>query len=502
MSRISICSILCLLFTQGCIERSGSAAEPDSPGVSGDDDSGATGRIDGGRPTNDGSEAMSPDGQGSDQSGRDGGTSPMMDPDRSPAPDASSPPPPPLGDDACDRFCQRTQMCLFPACPGLDDLVGSEFCEGFCEGAPDSLLDETASLSCGDFVERIYSFSGELAEFCSDEMPPEECEAICEFAAECGFPGEGCTRLCRGTSAGQRDCLARADTCEALFGCIEDDDEDEGERGPDRVELCEPYCNRRSQCVFSECSSGTLQDGYTRACYRRCEANPPEFRDYQQFWDGSCADVVDAIRAEEPAIDARCDAEPEDACTNVCADTVVPCMGVTQAACEAECADWDRANQICVASADNCFDVNSCFGDPEGQELCRRNCDHFEACLDEACPPRIIPPRLTDGCTADCLQDPPSAAEVDAFVGRSCREVREFVYRGSPELRPLCEGNRDFRPTPDECGAFCDQTLLQCIGLGGRNFCTAACASLSREQYQCALENQANCDAINQCIDD
>ena len=134
------------------------------------------------------------------------------------------------------------------------------------------------------------------------------------------------------------------------------------------------------------------------------------------------------------------------------------------------------ANHVCLVRADSCREVNECFGDPEGQERCRRSCDVLQACMEEACPPRILPPTLTDGCTADCLDDPLSPRELEQWEALSCREVREVIYRGNRELRPFCEGGRDFRPTPDECVAFCDNALGACLGIGGRNFCLAGCS--------------------------
>ena len=91
---------------------------------------------------------------------------------------------------------------------------------------------------------------------------------------------------------------------------------------------------------------------------------------------------------------------------------------------------------------------------------------------------------------------------VDRFTDLSCRQVREeTVYRGNRELRPLCEGDGDFRPRPDECAAFCDGALGQCI-IGGRRFCLAACASITRDQYECALTADDDCAQIDTCLSD
>jgi len=100
------------------------------------------------------------------------------------------------------------------------------------------------------------------------------------------------------------------------------------------------------------------------------------------------------------------------------------------------------------------------------------------------------------------MSDPPDEEGVAGFEALECREVRNIVYRNNRQLRPVCEGGRDFRPTADECVAFCDDSLQACIGLGGRNFCLAACASLTREQYTCALEAQGDCVQISSCLED
>ena len=52
-------------------------------------------------------------------------------------PPTDDPPPPPANADACERFCSRMEMCLFPACDGLEDLVGPDFCGGWCRETSD-----------------------------------------------------------------------------------------------------------------------------------------------------------------------------------------------------------------------------------------------------------------------------------------------------------------------------------------------------------------------------
>ena len=120
-------------------------------------------------------------------------------------------------------------------------------------------------------------------------------------------------------------------------------------------------------------------------------------------------------------------------------------------------------------------------------------------CLTEACPPRILPPQLISSCTADCFNNPVSEEDLTQWEMSSCREVREVVYRDNQQLRPICEGNQDFRPSPEECAAFCDTSLDACL-LGGSALCLSACASLTRAEYECSLAAQGVCDEIDLCL--
>ena len=496
MGRTVFSLSLLVALSVGCIEKTGSSVDPGDTVTDAANNGGSSGALDG---------TISTDGGQAETDAAIPPPPPLADAGQTPDPSRPDsgemrpePPPPPPSDDACDRFCSRMDMCLFPACEGLDDIVPSGFCRQWCEDTPDEFLNETADLTCEGFVERLYSISDELGEFCSNDEPiPNECDEICEFAAQCGFPSDGCARLCRSLPQEQRNCMQRAEQCDEFFECIEDDGD---RRGPDPEELCGNFCQRRSVCIFNGCAPGTLPDGYTRACFDDCIDNPPAGREIQEFFNQTCEEIIAGVRAEDAQIDERCEASAEDSCATVCRDRVVQCMGIEQADCEAQCENWDEANHTCIVRADSCREVNECFGDPEGQARCRRSCDVLQTCMEEACPPRILPPTLTDGCTAGCLDDPISEDDLEEWENLSCREVREVIYRGNRELRPLCEGGRDFRPTPEECVGFCDNALGQCLGVGGRNFCLAGCASLTREEYSCALEAQGDCQRINECL--
>jgi hypothetical protein len=254
--------------------------------------------------------------------------------------------------------------------------------------------------------------------------------------------------------------------------------------------------------VIQWCAPGALPNEFVEDCIDACEADPPDVDVFREVFRGRCDDIIVDLRAAHPEIDMRCDAEEEQACQNLCADMVAPCGALDEAECVAQCEGWDEANFRCVQFSDSCRDLNACFGDEAGQQRCQDTCDRLQVCLLEACPPRIISPEMHINCTAGCLDDPPSARETEEWMDLSCADVRGWMYQRSRELRPLCEGNQDFRPTVDECTAFCDNIIGDCPFIGGRNFCLAGCASLTRDQYACAVERQDECDAIAACLAD
>ncbi len=478
----------------GCIEDSQTATPDDGQGGA----DGATAQGDGS--TGAGGNGMQPgrDGAPPDGPGPDARVSFDAQP---PVPDAATPPPPPPPPDnpraLCDAYFQRFDDCFAPQCPALaGDIDG--LCRPGCQQDPASLR-RYVGLSCEAFNEVIYLIAPQLEPVCEDAPAPPECEGICDVAVGCGFPGgaERCDLTCRTVAPPTRRCLAEnTDDCMALFGCFQ---QGPG-MGPDPMQICQGFCQRTAGCILNECAPGTLEDGYVRACTQDCLAEPLTPEQIQAFQAQQCPDIVADLVEADPRVAERCDNDAEAACDAICADIVQPCTDLDADTCRATCAAFDEANLRCVQFADSCGAVRACYGDAEGQDRCARTCDRLQSCLLEACPPRIIPPELDVNCTASCLADPPSEQETDDWLAASCLDIRRFAYQDNAQLAPLCEGGRDFRPSGDECAAFCDNGLQDCIGLGGRNFCLAACASLERDQYQCALEAQGACDAIDACL--
>ncbi|MEE2643573.1 MAG: hypothetical protein VYD19_01455 [Myxococcota bacterium] len=414
------------------------------------------------------------------------------------------PPPPAPELSACDRFCERMEGCFYPSCPQLGPISQSEqFCRGWCGGAGEEWLDQSAELSCEDFNTRIFAFSPELRALCTTEPGEMPCDQICEFGEVCGIDAGECQGLCGALDFGAQLCFSGAaelGDCQRYYACFEQVGRDPGQRG-DVGQICEDLCNREAICVFNGCAAGTLDENFVAECTEACVAGEPDEEALVARYDQSCEEIVAAVREADPVVDMRCESSPELACENLCAERVADCGMIDADACIADCEGWDRANFVCITRAESCEEVNVCLVDEETQALCRRSCDHLQSCLEEACPPRILPPQLTDGCTADCFAEGRSEEEIEEWEALSCRDVREFIYRGNRELRPICEGNQDFRATPEECAAFCDSELGECI-IGGRQLCLAACASLSRPQYVCALENRDDCEAIDVCLSD
>ncbi len=457
-------------------------------------------------PEGEGTKDASDNGGGSDGAvgGDDAGGDDAQPPDLGelpPPPDIDAdvpPPPPPPEGQGCPAYCQRLDECLAPACPALGDT--GQLCNGACRNLRDEQLRDLAQADCETFNQRIFDSIPQLARFCDDAAPPPEgCERVCDLAEECGAPGgrDQCLATCRAVDDRTRQCLFQAQDCASLGRCFNQP------MPPDDRQRCQGYCERQSQCVFMECAAGTLPDGWTRACIEACNQDPPPPEEMGWVFQQLCPEVVAGVRERDDGIDARCDNDEEDVCALLCDETVHPCSDeFDQADCEARCEGWGEANLRCLQLARDCREVNGCFGDPEGQARCEHWCERLQTCLHEACPPRILPPELDVGCTAGCLQNPPTEEQIAMVDEATCREVREIVYRNNQQLRPICEGGRDFRPSPDECAAFCDNGLQDCIGLGGRNFCLAACASLDRDQYGCALEARGDCVDIAACLED
>jgi hypothetical protein len=422
-------------------------------------------------------------------------------PSVTPEPD---PPPPSTELSACDRFCERVSGCLYPDCPALSGVSPDDFCRGWCGRDARDWLNESAELACDDFNQRIYGFSPEVRALCS-ESDGDPCGEICEFGEICGLVSDECSQNCGALNFDERLCFAAATElgdCQRYIRCLNGGGgRGDGGRDGGLEEACGAICEREASCIFNACALGTVTADYTDDCETTCVSETQSGAELMSRFRDSCDEIVTRVRESSPTVDERCEQDEEGSCEILCGDRVSECLSIEQADCVETCGSWDRAQHICLAEAGECSDVQGCFIDPDAADRCRRSCDYLQLCLEEACPPRIIPPQLTDGCTADCFEDPPSVEEIEEWEASTCREVREVVYRDNRQLRPICEGSQDFRASPEECSAFCDGDLGECI-IGGRSFCLAACSSLDRDQYQCALEAQSDCELIDTCLAD
>ena len=481
--------LLSAILAAGCIESSRTASgDPEGAGGAGDLEADALGGASGAGDSSQGRDAATPE--------ADDATPAERKPDAGVGvPDAGEVISP---QEICPALCDRVDECLPAACPVLDATPSAAgFCD-FCQGLGPDEAQKLVAATCEEIVAAAFEARPDAARFCSGEGPPpedERCAAACAFLTDCGGEIGNCERFCRQAPREIVDCVLAAQACQELQGCFGMGQEP----GPEQV--CGNVCARTGNCLQDACAPGTVGPAWFEACFDTCAGDPPGPDEMQRFFQSTCGDLVAQARAGDPALDTRCDASPEEACATLCDSRIVPCgADFAPDACVAACAGFSDANLRCVQNSPECEQVLACFGDPEGEARCERACERIEGCLLEACPPRAIPPDLSFRCTAGCLPDPPAEGEVQQVLAATCAEVRQFVYRNNRELAPVCEGGRDFRPTADECAAFCDNGLQACLGVGGRGFCLAGCASLTRDQYVCALEAQGDCEAINGCL--
>lgn len=431
----------------------------------------------------------------------------FFDAQRPPEPEAPEPevpepdPPEPEPADPCEAVCDQMYACFDAECAAL---AGAQFLDQLCDGlcdAPGRVQDQLLALECPAYIDALSEFIPDLPELCSDEPPPDECAEVCEFLPTCTdqIDQQTCQTFCRTFGEDELACLedaSAAGSCQAAFQCFPDEPPPE----EDPEENCAEVCQRQNLCVREICAPGTARPGDTRACFETCLQDPPSAAEVRANGQRRCAEIVGDLRAD-PDFDQRCNADGMGACAQLCADTVGEC--IDRAACEMACPGWNDTNLTCLRfSGGQCQAVDICVNSPEAQDRCERACGRWAQCLGEACPPRVLPPNLGENCAAGCLFDPPSADEVAAYEQLACAEVREQIYENNRELAPICEGDPEFHPTPDECVAFCERGLEDCIGVGGRDFCLGACSTLDREEYECALVAGEDCAAINACFMD
>lgn len=412
------------------------------------------------------------------------------------SPEPESPEPEP--EDLCEATCGQLYSCFESDCEAL---AGADFlddlCLNLCEAQP-RLQRQLLGLECGAYIEQLTEFIPELEDLCSDAPPPDACAPVCEFLTDCSpdVDAQSCVGFCRGFGDEQLACLTDAaedQACGAGFACFE-----EPPPPVDPEELCTEVCQRRNLCVTQECAPGTLQPGDGRACLQACLTDPPSEDEALALSRQRCGALVAELNAD-PAFAERCAADDMQACVQLCDDVVGDCQ--QRDACLAACPGWNDTNLTCLRfSGGQCNAVDVCINSPEAQQRCETSCARWSECLGEACPPRILPPTLGVNCAAGCLFDPPTDEAVQAYLNLECAEVRANIYEENRELAPICEGDPEFNPGPDECVAFCERGLEACIGIGGRNFCLGACASLTREEYECALAAGEDCAAINACL--
>ena len=310
--------------------------------------------------------------------------------------DITEPDPPPPADNlsSCDRFCERVEGCLYPACPNLSMIPPDDFCEGWCSGGARAgeWLDQSADLSCDLFNQRIFGFSPEVRALCQEE-DEDQCEEICAFGELCGLVSDSCPQNCERLDFGGRLCFSGATElgdCQRYIQCLRggDDGGGRGDRRPDEEELCAELCDREASCVFNACAPGTLTERVISECQVECEANISSEMIMSRYAQ-TCEEVVENIRANDSEVNARCDQDEASACELLCEDQVSSCLNIDQETCLANCDSWDQANYICLAEAGDCEEVQGCFIDADEQDRCRRSCDYLQICLEEACPQHL-----------------------------------------------------------------------------------------------------------------
>ena len=416
----------------------------------------------------------------------------------------SEPPPPSPNLDACDRFCQRIEDCVYPGCEAISQIPPQQFCRGWCQSTGEEWLNQGADLSCEDFSRRIYGFSPELQTLCEADPNVDNCESICEFGTVCGLVSNECLDNCNRAGVQSQLCFqsaSEAGDCRRFAQCLQGGGGQGDGRQDSYEDVCTDLCEREISCVSNACAPGSVNAASTNDCVDACVQEQASQEELFARYQRSCEEVVTETLMNDSALAELCQTPEDQVCSLLCTSTVTGCGELDQTNCEAECAGWDEANYYCLRTSATCDEVSICLIDQSEQERCRRSCDHLQLCLEEACPPRIIPPELTDTCTADCFEDPLSEEELIDWEMSSCREVREFIYQDNQQLRPICEGNQDFRPTPAECSAFCDAGFDTCI-LGNRTICLSACSGLTREQYTCSLQAGTDCQSIESCLVD
>jgi hypothetical protein len=494
------------LALSGCITEDTAADDAEGGGAEDAGGSGASGASSGGDAGDDTSDpdrdgdappTILPDGDGPPPALEDGGVEDPAPEDGGveTPPDAMRPAP----DDReglIEAVCRHWYACFERECAPFAD---ADWLEDICDSLdaqPTATLNDLLDTDCWEVVVLTFQDEEDATAYCSEEPPTPACEQVCSYLTECGVDEDEtdfCPGYCRTLDDAERQCFLDArerQDCPGYFACFEEPE--------DPAEACDALCEKQWRCLTNECAGGSIEFSWFGECQEACQRNPPSADEAGRVFDALCEEIVPELLADDAELAGACEAMADEACQRLCDGRLSAC---NIEACEARCAGWNDSNFYCLQFVDGCDEIEPCLQDGEARDLCERACGRYEECLLEACPPRIIRPTLDEECTAGCLFDPPDPQGVEDYVNLECRQVRELVYQESRELAPLCEGGREFRPSADECAAFCENTLAACIGVGGRQFCLGACATLEREQYQCALEAQGDCAAIDRCLE-
>ena len=76
---------------------------------------------------------------------------------------------------------------LCPNAQASNSFFNDESCDDWCDDLTDLQLVGLSRSSCDDLNDLILTNAPQVADFCSDEDIPDECDAICEDFGECGF---------------------------------------------------------------------------------------------------------------------------------------------------------------------------------------------------------------------------------------------------------------------------------------------------------------------------
>ena len=379
-----------------------------------------------------------------------------------PGPDPDPGPGPPPGAD-CRQTCEE----VGDAC---DDEDLADRCMERCgqpgAGFPQACVDE-AGESCDD----IGSCFG---------SEPDVCEDVCPIA-EAACPGllEDCAEACSGLPGPATECMAAAETCDDVIGCV-----------LDQVSDCQTTCGR-----ISDLCRDDLGD-----CVERCEAG-----------DLDVDERICANNARQCEQFRQCVEFVEAACIGACNNVERVCPGQDDT-CNFDCGVWEEETIDCVSAAASCGAYNLCIDDEEGREGggppdLPGGDDADEVCIGVCT--GLIPEEVCPDQNALC-QRGCRAIEAEAWgcvaaaMGRDdrCDAVQECIGEAAEE--GVAHSRR--------CDSVCDEVRRSCQGPIAF-FCEDTCRALrpnddeDSERIECldhVMEDGFNgreCNALAECLD-